>query len=369
MKLESSVKCCGGQLNKYTHDSTSTNTPMTFSVFLPPAQEGMYCSVLTCYETSPCPTHQGKVPAIYCLAGLTCSDETFVECSGVIRFAVQHNVALVCPDTSPRGANIEGESKDWDFGVGAGFYLNATQEPWKKNYNMFDYVTKELPALVEAELPINSRRSIMGHSMGGHGALVLYLRNPGMYRSVSAFAPITNPSKCPWGTKAFSGYLGENQESWKAYDATELVATNTASSPYPILVDQGTTDKFLEQKQLLPENFAAAAQKSGTRLELRMQENYDHSYYFIQSFVEDHVKLHAKVPLCLFFGLSFCGVCEQREGEGRENAQRPCLFRFFCKVCKHHSSSPMSCRCGRLCMRSKLPHQFRLCTFLRSSIL
>jgi S-formylglutathione hydrolase len=277
VKLESSARCCGGQLNKYSHDSTSTKTPMTFSVFLPPAQ--------------------GKVPAIYCLAGLSCSDDTFLECAGAIRYAAREGVALVCPDTSPRGANIEGDSKDWDFGVGAGFYLNAAEEPWKTNYNMFDYVTKELPALVEAELPINSRRSVMGHSMGGHGALVLYLRNPGMYQSASAFAPICNPSRCPWGIKAFTGYLGSDQESWKAYDATELIGSSKPQSAYPILVDQGTADKFLDQKQLLPENLSAAAKKSGIPLELRMQQNYDHSYWFIQTFVEDHVRHHAKALL------------------------------------------------------------------------
>jgi len=274
MKLESSALCWGGQLNKYSHDSTSTKTSMTFSVFLPPTK--------------------GKVPAIYCLAGLTCSDDTFLECSGAIRYAAREGVALVCPDTSPRGANIEGDNKDWDFGVGAGFYLNATEEPWKTNYNMFDYVTRELPALIEAELPINNRRSIMGHSMGGHGALVLYLRNPGLYRSASAFAPICNPSLCPWGIKAFTGYLGSDRETWKAYDATELIGSGKAQNLYPILVDQGTTDKFLEQKQLLPENLIAAAQKSGTPLEVRMQQKYDHSYWFIQTFVEDHVRHHAK---------------------------------------------------------------------------
>jgi len=300
MKLESSALCWGGQLNKYSHDSAATKTSMTFTVFLPAAQEGGYCPVLACYGASPCPRHQdsqGKLPAIYCLAGLSCSDDTFLECSGAIRYAAREGVALVCPDTSPRGANIEGDSKDWDFGVGAGFYLNATEEAWKTNYNMFDYVTKELPALVEAELPINNKRSIMGHSMGGHGALVLYLRNPGMYRSVSAFAPICNPSLCPWGIKAFTGYLGSDRESWKAFDATELIGSSKPQSAYPILVDQGTADKFLDQKQLLPENLAAAASKSGAPLELRMQQKYDHSYWFIQTFVEDHVRHHAKALL------------------------------------------------------------------------
>jgi len=239
------------------------------------------------------PPTEAKVPAIYCLAGLECNDTTFLENSFAMRHAARCGVALVCPDTSPRGAGVEDESKDWDFGVGAGFYVNATESKWSKNWNMHDYVTKELPALVEHELPISSKRSIMGHSMGGHGALILYLRNPGFYRSCSAFAPISNPSQCPWGVKAFTGYLGSDRETWEAYDATELVAATKPQSSYPILIDQGTDDKFLAQ-QLLPENLTEAARKSGHNVTLRLQQKYDHSYYFIQTFVDDHINHHLK---------------------------------------------------------------------------
>lgn len=273
-KQSSTAKCFGGFVKKFEHASTSTQTVMKCSIFLPPQAA------------------HGKVPALYFLSGLTCNEDNFIQKAGACQYAAAEGIALVCPDTSPRGCGIPTESDSWDFGVGAGFYVNATEEKWNKNYNMYDYITKELVSLCEKEFPLTSIKSITGHSMGGHGALISYFKNPGLYKSVSAFSPICNPINCPWGIKAFTGYLGTNKETWKAYDATELVMEHKGEAT--ILIDQGTEDSFLKDKQLLTENFAAAAAKKGLKRTVRMQEGYDHSYWFIQSFIEDHIKFHSQ---------------------------------------------------------------------------
>ncbi|QGZ62236.1 S-formylglutathione hydrolase [Paraburkholderia acidisoli] len=274
--------CYGGVQRIYRHLSAVIGLPMRFSVYLPPE-----------VATNPAK----KVPALFYLAGLTCTEETFPIKAGAQRFAAQHGIALIAPDTSPRGANVPGEADSWDFGVGAGFYVDATREPWSPHWRMYSYVRDELRETVLRELPVNGERlGIFGHSMGGHGALVLALRNPQIYRSVSAFAPIAAPTRCPWGEKAFSGYLGEDREAWKQYDASELVAQATQKFAQGILVDQGLADAFLE-KQLNPEVFEAACQAAGQPLTLRRHAGYDHGYFFIQSFVEDHLAHHARVLL------------------------------------------------------------------------
>jgi S-formylglutathione hydrolase len=234
---------------------------------------------------------QRKVPVLYYLAGLTCTEETFTIKAGAQRLAAQYGLMLVAPDTSPREPRLPGDDASWDFGLGAGFYVDATQAPWATHYRMYSYVTRELPALVaESFAADQERQSIMGHSMGGHGALVCALRNPAQYRSVSAFAPIATPSEVPWGQKAFSGYLGHDRTGWAQYDATALV--ERAQRPGAILVDQGTADKFLAE-QLRPERFAAACERAGQELRLRLQPGYDHSYWFIQTFMPDHIAWHA----------------------------------------------------------------------------
>eukprot|EP00411_Alexandrium_monilatum_P058385 CAMPEP_0175510734 /NCGR_PEP_ID=MMETSP0096-20121207/11539_1 /TAXON_ID=311494 /ORGANISM="Alexandrium monilatum, Strain CCMP3105" /LENGTH=501 /DNA_ID=CAMNT_0016812915 /DNA_START=59 /DNA_END=1561 /DNA_ORIENTATION=- len=270
----------GGQVQKWTHASESTGTPMTFSVFLPPqvTQAGT------------------KVPVLYYLSGLTCTDDNVTQKACAQRAAAAHGMVIVAPDTSPRGAGIEGEDESYDFGSGAGFYVDATVDKWAKNYNMYSYITKELPALINANFPVDSSRvGITGHSMGGHGALTIAMRHPDVYKSVSAFAPICNPTKCPWGEKAFTGYLG-SVGAGKEHDATELML---ARGPFPgwkdILIDQGAGDNFYSGSvnQLLPGNFEEACKAKGQPLTLRMQEGYDHSYFFISTFVEDHLKFHA----------------------------------------------------------------------------
>jgi S-formylglutathione hydrolase len=273
VQLISEHGCFGGVQRFYQHDSTETRGPMKFSAYLPPQ------------------ARLGKVPVLYFLAGLTCTDENFPLKSHAQQTAAALGLMLIGPDTSPRVPRIPGDADSWDFGYSAGFYVDATQAPWSENYHMFSYVTRELPALVEQSLPaLPERRGICGHSMGGHGALICALKNPGLYRSVSAFAPIAAPMQCPWGQKAFGNYLGAARESWRAYDATELVALQ--AFPGTILIDQGTEDQWLAQ-QLLPEKFVEAAKRSGQALKLRMQPGYDHGYYFIQTFIADHLRHHA----------------------------------------------------------------------------
>ncbi len=247
---------------------------MTFGVYLPPQAAA------------------GPVPVLYWLSGLTCTHENFTTKAGAQRVAAELGIALVMPDTSPRGVNLPGEDDSYDFGSGAGFYLNAARAPWDRHYRMYDYVVDELPALVARHFPVDgARAAISGHSMGGHGALTIALQNPDRYRSVSAFAPIVAPMQCPWGQKALTGYLGSDPAAWRQYDATELVRQR--QFPGEILIDQGTADEFLAG-QLKPELFAAACNTAGQPLRLRMQEGYDHSYYFVASFIADHLEFHAQ---------------------------------------------------------------------------
>jgi S-formylglutathione hydrolase len=274
LEIISSNKSFGGWHNRYRHHSASLNCDMVFAVYLPPqAQQG------------------ARLPVLYWLSGLTCTDENFMQKAGAQRLAAELGLVIVAPDTSPRGPGVPSDPGGaWDFGLGAGFYLNASEQPWAQHYRMHDYVVHELPALVEANFPVNDRRGISGHSMGGHGALVCALRNPGRYRSLSAFAPIANPSSCPWGEKAFSRYLGADRDAWRQWDACALLAQ--ASERLPILVDQGDADSFLEV-QLKPAVLQAAAAAVGHPLTLRLQPGYDHSYYFIASFIDDHLRHHA----------------------------------------------------------------------------
>ena len=286
LELLSSHACHGGEQRFYRHESHTIGLPMRFSVYLPP--QALQASQANA---------NARVPALFYLAGLTCTEETFAIKAGAQRFAAQHGVALVAPDTSPRGAGIPGESAAWDFGVGAGFYVDATQEPWARHYRMYSYVRDELRETVLNELPVDaSRLGIFGHSMGGHGALMLALRNPDIYRSVSAFAPIAAPTRCPWGEKAFTGYLGDDRATWKEYDASELVARGSSKFAEGILVDQGLADQFLAE-QLYPDVFEAACRDAGQPLTLRRHAGYDHGYYFISTFIEDHIAHHAKVLL------------------------------------------------------------------------
>ncbi len=270
-------RCCGGVVSFHTHRSEETGTDMRFGLFVPPQAE------------------KGPVPALFYLAGLECTEETFLIKAGALRFAAEHGLMLVAPDTSPRGAGVPGEDDGWDLGTGAGFYVDATAAPWDRNYRMYSYVTEELPALVEANFPARSdRRGIFGHSMGGHGALVIALRQPARWHSVSAFSPIANPVAVPWGRKAFASYLGPDASPspWAAYDASLLMTQRR--HPGPILVDQGLSDKFLDT-QLSPQALEAAARASGQELTLRRHDGYDHSYWFIQSFIADHVQWHARL--------------------------------------------------------------------------
>jgi len=272
----SSNKVFGGWHKQYSHRSEVLNCNMRFAIYLPPqANNG------------------AKVPVLYWLSGLTCSDENFMQKAGGMRVAAELGMAIVAMDTSPRGDDVPDDGdKAYDFGLGAGFYVNATEAPWNRHYRMYDYVVSELPALIEAHFPVTTERAISGHSMGGHGALVIALRNPERYRSVSAFSPITNPINCPWGQKAFSGYLGKDESTWKQYDSVELMKQCTPDQALPALVDQGNKDGFLTE-QLKPEALITAANQTGYPLRLRMQEGYDHSYYFISSFIEDHLRFHS----------------------------------------------------------------------------
>ncbi len=276
-KLLSEHRCFGGMQRFYEHESREIGLPMRFSVFLPPQ------------------IAQGPVPALIYLAGLTCNEETFMVKAGAQRLAAELGLALIAPDTSPRGAQVAGESDSWDFGVGAGFYLDATQVPWAQHWRMESYLSKELLPLLSSALPLDaSRLGLFGHSMGGHGALTLALRHPGLFKSLSAFAPICAPTQCPWGRKAFSGYLGADESGWDAHDASALMAAMPAA-PYPggILIDQGLADKFLAE-QLHPQLFEAACASVGQPLTLRRHAGYDHGYYFIASFIADHLRHHAK---------------------------------------------------------------------------
>ena len=277
LELLSEHACFGGVQRYYQHASRTIGLPMRFSVFLPPQAE------------------QGAVPGVVYLAGLTCNEETFMAKGGAQRVAAELGLALIAPDTSPRGAGVAGEADAWDFGVGAGFYLDATQTPWATHYRMESYLLDELLPLVGQQLPIDGERlGLFGHSMGGHGALTLALRHPQRFQSLSAFAPICAPTQCPWGHKAFAGYLGEDRTAWAAHDASALMAQRTtALYPQGILVDQGLADKFLET-QLHPHLLEAACATAGQPLTLRRHAGYDHGYYFISTFMEDHLRHHAQ---------------------------------------------------------------------------
>ena len=296
-------------MRKYSHPSSSTSTEMRFNVFLPPQA-----------------SNDNRLPVLYWLSGLTCTEDNFMQKAAPYKAAVQHQIIIVAPDTSPRGLGLPGEKDAWDFGEGASFYvsttrshsnicdhnmttrvtdqrlsaaagstcqINAAKEPWSKNYRMHDYITTELPAFIEAHFPVTSSKSISGHSMGGHGALISYLRSPpGTYQLVSAFAPIAHPSSSPWGIKAFTGYIGDDKQQWAEWDATELIGRSKADKR-PILIDVGTADDNYVKKQLLPEELVEAGKKAGWEVQLRLQEGYDHSYYFVQTFMEEHIARHA----------------------------------------------------------------------------
>jgi len=262
----------GGWQDVYQHRSAVLGCEMKVAVYLPPQAATQ------------------TLPVLYWLSGLTCTEQNFITKAGAQRYAAEHGVILVAPDTSPRGDDVA-DAEGYDLGKGAGFYLNATEQPWAAHYRMYDYIVDELPALVEAHLPASGARSISGHSMGGHGALVIALKNPGRYHSVSAFSPIVAPTRVPWGQKAFTAYLGEDRSAWAAWDASDLVAT--AEEKLPLLVDQGGGDEFLDS-QLQPQWLQAACTAAGHPLQLRLQPGYDHSYYFISTFIGDHIAHHAK---------------------------------------------------------------------------
>lgn len=273
MQMLEEHRCYGGWQQRWQHQSATLNCPMTFSLFLPP--EGK--------KTPP--------PVLYWLSGLTCNDENFTTKAGAQRVAAELGIVLVMPDTSPRGEDVANDA-GYDLGQGAGFYLNATQAPWSAHFRMYDYLRHELPTLIEAQFNVSSRRAISGHSMGGHGALMLALKNPGYYCSASAFAPIVNPSRVPWGQKAFNAYLGDENACWAEWDSTELLLASRSEDAIPMLIDQGDNDQFLAD-QLQPAVFAEAARQKDWPLTLRIQPGYDHSYYFIASFIEDHLRFHA----------------------------------------------------------------------------
>ena len=282
LELLSEHACFGGVQRFYRHASSVIGLPMRFSVYLPPAA----------LQTDGA---QSLRPALMYLAGLTCNEETFALKAGAQRLAAERGLVLIAPDTSPRGANVPGEGDSWDLGVGAGFYLDATQEPWRRHYRMESYLTTELLPLLARALPLDAQRlGVFGHSMGGHGALTLALRHPGLFKSVSAFAPICAPSLCPWGHKAFGHYLGPDEAGWAAHDASALMAAQSAP-PFPqgILIDQGLADQFLPT-QLFPQAFEAACESVGQPLRLNRRAGYDHGYYFVASFMAEHLAHHAK---------------------------------------------------------------------------
>ena len=277
MKELSHVKSFQGAQVRYEHFSNTLNCRMTLSVFFP--------KLLI--------TDNSNFPVVYWLSGLTCTDENFVQKAGIQRHASELGIIIVAPDTSPRGDNIpDDENGAYDFGLGAGFYLNATREPWKQNYRMYDYVVDELPSILQTELEISgNRQSIMGHSMGGHGAITIALKNQEKYRSVSAFAPIASPMNCPWGIKAFRNYLGDEINDWLEYDSSEIIKASQTS--LPLMIDQGSADQFLED-QLKPELLLQAAEKKNYPVIYNLREGYDHSYFFISSFIENHLNFHAR---------------------------------------------------------------------------
>ena len=270
MELLEEHRCFEGRQQRWRHDSTTLNCVMTFSIFLPPAE---------------------NPPVLFWLSGLTCNDENFTTKAGAQRIAAELGIALVMPDTSPRGDDVADDA-GYDLGKGAGFYLNATEQPWASHYRMYDYIRDELPALIQAEFAVNDRCAISGHSMGGHGALIMALKNPGKYTSVSAFAPIVNPSQVPWGQKAFTHYLGKDETKWQEWDSCALMLASDSANAIPMLIDQGDADQFLAG-QLQPAVLAEAARQKDWPLTLRIQPGYDHSYYFMASFIEDHLRFHA----------------------------------------------------------------------------
>ncbi|EGG94917.1 S-formylglutathione hydrolase [gamma proteobacterium IMCC1989] len=278
MERIAKIRSFDGYIERYKHYSNTTNCDMIFGIYLPPQAQ------------------QQPVPVLYWLSGLTCTDENFMQKAGAQRIAAELGIAIVCPDTSPRGTDLPGEHDSYDFGSGAGFYLNATQAPWDQHYQMYDYVVEELPMLIQQHFPVTDKCSISGHSMGGHGALTIALKNPQRYQSVSAFAPISHPTNCPWGEKVFSQYLGEDKTQWEQYDTALLIAKTSAhvnNKKIPLLVDQGDADDFLEE-QLQPQALSVACDANDHPLTLRMQSGYDHSYFFIASFIEDHLRYHAQ---------------------------------------------------------------------------
>lgn len=274
LNLLSAQKLFEGTHNQYQHQSVVNNCTMTFSVYLPPQA-----------------SNDSPVPVLYFLSGLTCTDENFSVKAGAQQWAAKHGIALVMPDTSPRGEDVPDDLEDdYAFGQGAGFYVNATQKPWKTHFNMYDYVVNELPALIEENLPVTDKKSIFGHSMGGHGALVIALRNSTVYQSVSAFSPIVNPIETPWGQKAFFNYLGDYLNAWLPYDTCHLI--KQGNNQLPMLVDQGSDDNFLAE-ELLTDNLVAAVSEANYEATINMRDGYNHSYFFIASFIESHIDFHA----------------------------------------------------------------------------
>ncbi|QBC01962.1 S-formylglutathione hydrolase [Enterobacter cloacae] len=271
MELLEEHRCFEGRQQRWRHDSSVLNCTMTFSIFLPPTE---------------------NPPVLFWLSGLTCNDENFTTKAGAQRIAAELGIALVMPDTSPRGDDVADDA-GYDLGKGAGFYLNATEQPWANHYRMYDYIRDELPALIQAEFAVSNRCAISGHSMGGHGALIIALKNPGKYVSVSAFAPIVNPTQVPWGQKAFANYLGDDAKKWQSWDSCALMLASKTEDAIPTLIDQGDADQFLAG-QLQPAVLAEAARQKDWPLTLRIQPGYDHSYYFIASFIEDHLRFHAE---------------------------------------------------------------------------
>lgn len=275
LTIVSEQKAFGGTQGVYTHKARETACDMEFSVYMPPNAAN------------------APVPVLYYLSGLTCTQDNVTTKGGFQRYAAEHGIAVVCPDTSPRGAGYDGEDDDYDFGAGAGFYVDATQAPWSETYRMYSYVSEELPAFIGSNFSIDtSNAAIFGHSMGGHGALTIALKNPEAYKSVSAYAPIVAPMQCPWGKKALAGYLGSDRETWKAYDATALIRSGHRFGS-TILIDQGTADTFLDE-QLKPQLFADACKEAGQAVDIRMREGYDHSYYLMATFMGDHIGHHAR---------------------------------------------------------------------------